>query len=316
MTQGVAYIFPGQGSQYVGMGKDAFEQSQIAMALYQRADAVLGFPLTEISFSGPEEKLRQTEITQPAIFMHSMALGAHVPVSDAIVTAGHSLGEYSALVFAGAITFEDGLKLVRLRGQLMQRAGVEQPGTMAAIIGLDGPTLEAVCEEAESAGIVRCANFNSPGQIVISGAVAGVKNAMVIAKTRGARMVKELVVSGAFHSPLMQTARDAFQAQLEQVHIEKARIPVYSNVSACPVTEPSEIRRMLAEQLTAPVRWEESMRAMISAGIRTFVEIGPGTVLQGLAKRIDSSVAAVGVDKFDDVGSYLTLSQAMRYEVN
>lgn len=296
-----AYIFPGQGSQYVGMGKDLFEKNPAARKLFQHADEVLGIELSKICFDGPEESLKQTKNTQPAIFLHSIILTRLMKKPEASMVAGHSLGEYSALVFAGALSFEDGLKLVRLRGELMQQAGEREKGTMAAVVGLEPAALEGVCTEAGSAGIVQCANFNSPGQVVISGSVEGVKKAMEVAKTRGAKMVKELIVSGAFHSPLMRSAREGLRAVLAQTTIHDPRVPLYANVTAGCVKKAEEIRTLLEEQLTSPVRWEESMRNMIVAGASAFVEIGPGKVLQGLLKRIDPGVSATGIEKFEDI---------------
>jgi len=299
----IAYIFPGQGSQYVGMGKDLYEKSDIARSLFEKADAILGFSLSKICFDGPEELLRQTENTQPAIFLHSVILTMLINQKKGQMTAGHSLGEYSALVYAGSLTFEEGLRLVRLRGELMKEAGKKERGTMAAVVGLDPATLEGICREASDVGVVQCANFNSPGQIVISGSVEGVRKAGEIAKTRGAKMVKELVVSGAFHSPLMQSARDGLRIGLSKTNIKNAQIPVYTNVTGKGIQKVEEIRAMLEQQLTSPVRWEESVKNMIADGATQFVEIGPGKVLQGLVKRIDSSVDVIGIEKYEDIFS-------------
>jgi len=297
----LAYIFPGQGSQYVGMGMDLCERHEAARDLFERADALLGVPLSRICFEGPGDELKQTRNTQPAIFLHSMAAAALLNRRGVTMAAGHSLGEYSALVFAGAMSFEDGLSLVRLRGEAMQRAGEEKKGTMAAVVGLAPAVVEVLCVEATAAGVVQCANFNSPGQIVISGSVEGVHKAMELAKAKGAKLVKELVVSGAFHSPLMQSAREGLQKALSATKIQDAQIPVYANVSAKPVQKAEEIRTLLAAQLTSAVRWEESVAAMAAAGASTFVEIGPGKVLQGLVKRIAVTAATFGADTLADI---------------
>jgi [acyl-carrier-protein] S-malonyltransferase len=233
-------------------------------------------------------------------------LANSIEKQDVAMVAGHSLGEYSALVYAGAISFDDGLRLVRLRGELMQRAGETQRGTMAAVVGLEPAVVEEVCKEASAEGIVQCANFNSPGQIVISGSVPGVRKGMELAKARGAKLVKELVVSGAFHSPLMESAREELRAGLASTSITDSRIPVYANVTARPVQKGAEIRTLLERQLTSAVRWEESVRNMIASGARAFVEVGPGKVLQGLVRRIDPNVEVRGIEKFEEVQSMVT----------
>lgn len=297
----VALVFPGQGSQYVGMGRDLFRNSVEAANLFAEADQHLGYGLSTICFDGPEEELRQTKNTQPAIFLHSIALSRLVKNLKASMAAGHSLGEFSALVVAGALSFTDGLRLVRLRGELMQQAGIDQPGTMAAVVGLDPKTIEEVCLEASAAGIVQAANFNAPGQIVISGSVAGVRKGMDIAKARGAKLVKELTVSGAFHSPLMESARNGLRKALETTEIQNASIPVFANVTAQPVQSASEIRELLTKQLLSPVRWEETIVNMVAGGAEDFVEIGPGKVLQGLVRRIDPTVSVRGIDKYTDL---------------
>jgi len=297
----LAYVFPGQGSQYVGMGKDLAAQNDAARAMFERADAIIGAQLSRICFEGPDDELKQTKNTQPAIFLHSTVLTTLIAPETVAMTAGHSLGEYSALVFAGALSFEHGLRIVRLRGELMQQAGEENPGTMAAVVGLEGPALEAVCAEASAAGIVQCANFNSPGQIVISGSVTGVQKAMELAKAAGAKLVKQLPVSGAFHSPLMNSARQSLHDALKNVEIRDARIPVYTNVTAKPVQHAAEIRRMLEEQVTNAVRWDDSVRNMAADGATSFVEIGPGKVLQGLVKRISPAAGVRGIDTYADL---------------
>jgi [acyl-carrier-protein] S-malonyltransferase len=293
------------------MGKDLFDEYPAARDLFSRADDVLGFSLSKICFEGPDEELKQTRNTQPAIFLHSMAVWTLLRPKDAAMVAGHSLGEYSALVAAGVLKVEDGLKLVRLRGELMQKAGEENPGTMAAVIGLDAKTVGEVCCTAWKEGIVQAANFNSPGQIVISGSVNGVRKAMELAKERGAKLVKELVVSGAFHSPLMQTAKDGLKAALDSVELQDARIPVYANVTAKPVQKTEEIRTMLSEQVTSPVRWDETIANMSANGASAFTEIGPGKVLQGLVKRIAPGVAIFGVETAVNISSIMRMEHSI-----
>jgi [acyl-carrier-protein] S-malonyltransferase len=300
-----AFLFPGQGSQYVGMARDLFESSVEAKEMIKTADEALGVNLSYIMFNGPEDQLKQTEITQPAIFLHSVVLASLIRTLDFNSAAGHSLGEYSALVAAGAIQFYDAVKLVRSRGLAMQKAGQENPGTLAAIVGLSPVAVENFCNQASSEGIVQCANFNSPGQIVISGSVNGVRKAMQFCKSGGAKMVKELVVSGAFHSPLMQSAKDSLLETLNSTNIYDSKIPVYANVTAKPVLKKEEIKDLLHKQVTAPVRWEETINNMISDGVEEFYEIGPGKVLQGLVKRINPDVKCYGIDKYEDVEKYL-----------
>jgi [acyl-carrier-protein] S-malonyltransferase len=283
------------------MGKDLYEGRSEAKALFDKADEILGFSISRVCFEGPEEELKQTKNTQPAIFLHSIVLFHLIDKAQFEMTAGHSLGEYSALVAAGALTFEDGLKLVRLRGELMQQAGVEHPGTMAAIIGLDSKIVNELCIEASAAGIVQTANFNSPGQIVVSGSFAGVQKTMELAKTHGAKIVKELPVSGAFHSPLMESVRAGLKAALDKTKIFNAEVPIYANVTARPMRFADEIRNLLIQQLVSPVRWEESIVNMVADGAATFVEIGPGKVLQGLVKRIDGNVKIIGLEKLSNI---------------
>ncbi len=296
-----AFVFPGQGSQYVGMAKDLFENDPKSRAMIEEADRILGTSLSGICFDGPEDQLRLTNNTQPAIFLHSMVAAQALSGITPSMVAGHSLGEYSALVMAGALSFADGLRLVRLRGELMLQAGIAQKGTMAAVVGLSPEATEELCIEASAAGIVQPANFNSPGQIVISGSVEGVHKAMELAKAKGAKMVKELVVSGAFHSPLMESAREGLKKALDATTFNDARIPVYANVTAEPVTRAAEIRDLLYRQLTMPVRWEQSVRAMVRDGAADFIEVGPGKVLQGLVKRTEAGVQTRGFDKWTDI---------------
>lgn len=300
-----AFIFPGQGSQYVGMAKDLFEKSVEAKEMIRTADDILGINLSYIMFNGPEDELKQTQYTQPAIFLHSVILASIIRTIDANAAAGHSLGEYSAYVASGAIQFHEAIKLVRARGVAMQQAGDENKGTMAAVIGMEPEKVEQLCTDASSEGVVQCANFNSPGQIVISGSIEGVKKAMELCKSAGAKMVKELVVSAAFHSPLMNSAKEKFNVSLETTNFYNSKFPVYTNVTAKPVNGISEIKSKLYEQLTAPVRWEETIKNMIADGIEEFYEIGPGNVLQGLVKRINPDVKRFGIDKYEDVEKYL-----------
>ncbi|MFA7290394.1 MAG: ACP S-malonyltransferase [Melioribacteraceae bacterium] len=300
-----AFLFPGQGSQYIGMAKDLYKNSGDAKLLIESAEEIMGIKISDVMFNGPEEALKQTDITQPAIFIHSMALSNLLKSIKPDMTAGHSLGEYSALVEAGAIQYNEAVSLVRLRGSAMLKAGIEQPGTMAAILGMDKAKLEEICASVENEFIVQCANFNSPGQIVISGSVEGVKKAMEIAKSNGAKLVKELVVSGAFHSPLMFSAIEKLESKLEHTVIEDAKIPVYTNVTAKPVTSKEEIKSNLSKQLSAAVQWEDTIINMIEDGATDFYEIGPGKVLQGLVKRINPNVNIFGIDKYSDLEKYL-----------
>jgi [acyl-carrier-protein] S-malonyltransferase len=300
-----AFLFPGQGSQYVGMAKDLYENSVEAKEMILTANDALGINLSHIMFEGPQEELKQTEYTQPAIFLHSVVLASIFRTVSPGGAAGHSLGEYSALVSAGAIQFYDAIKIVRTRGQAMQQSGIDNPGTMAAVIGSEPEKIEDICKVVSEEGIVQCANFNSPGQVVISGDVDAVHKAMELCKSDGAKIVKELVVSGAFHSPLMQSAKDKLKLALDGTNFYDAKIPVYANVSAKPVLKKDEIKTALHEQVTSPVRWEETMMNMIADGFDEFYEIGPGKVLQGLLKRINRDVSCISIDKYEDVEKYL-----------
>lgn len=302
----ISYLFPGQGSQYVGMGKTLVERFSIAKEIFQEADDAINFNLSKICFDGPEEILKQTSNTQPAIFVHSIAIWKILNQINGRMFAGHSLGEYSALVAAGAIKFSDAIKIVRLRGELMLKAGIEKPGTMAAIVGLENNIVDEVCAEISKSEIVQSANFNSPGQIVISGTKNGVAIAMQKLKPLGAKLVKELVVSGAFHSPLMESAKENLDFALQDLKINEIENPVYANVTAKPVTKPDEIRKLLSLQLTSPVKWSETILNITNDGASKFIEVGPGKVLQGLAKRISPTAEIFGIDTADDLEKFLS----------
>lgn len=290
-----AYLFPGQGSQFVGMGKDHYESNPDFTAMVDQANEILGFDLKNILFNGPEETLKQTEYTQPAIFLHSVALFKTLEAKPDTV-AGHSLGEFSALVACGAVSFEDALRIVRRRGELMQEAGTQNPGTMAAIIGMEDEAVENVCSQAssETGKEVIAANYNCPGQLVISGYVEAVEKAVALAKENGARMAMLLPVSGAFHSSLMQPALDGLRDQLENLEIKTPNCPIYSNYTGESTTDPEEIRSNLLNQLLNPVRWTQTLTNMIEQGITSFVEVGPGKVLQGLVKRTNRKAEISG----------------------
>lgn len=283
-----AYLFPGQGSQFVGMGANHFSDNSDFKSIVEKANEILDLELSKIMFDGPEETLKQTEYTQPAIFLHSVALFKTLDAQPDMV-AGHSLGEFSALVACGAVTFEDALKIVRKRGQLMQQAGSDNPGTMAAIIGMADEEVEELCSIAtnQSGKEVVPANYNCPGQLVISGYVEAVEKAVELAPEKGAKMAKILPVSGAFHSSLMQPALEGLKSGLEALEITEPACPIYSNYTALPTTDIEEIRSNLLNQLLNPVRWTQTLKHMLGNGASSFVEVGPGRVLQGLVKRTD-----------------------------
>lgn len=284
-----AYVFPGQGAQFVGMGKNLYDDSELARSMYEKANEILGFRITDLMFAGTDEDLRQTKVTQPAIFLHSVILAASL--GDAFkpdMVAGHSLGEFSALVAAKALSFEDGLRLVSARAQAMQKACEAEPSTMAAIIGLDDETVEKVLAGIDE--IVVPANYNTSGQLVISGSAKGIEIACEKLKEAGAKRALPLKVGGAFHSPLMEPARVELAAAINKTAFKTPVCPIYQNVNALPSTDPATIKENLIAQLTSPVRWTQTALNMIADGARIFVEVGPGTVLQGLVKKTDPSV--------------------------
>ncbi|MBO5188448.1 MAG: ACP S-malonyltransferase [Alistipes sp.] len=282
------YVFPGQGAQAVGMGKDLYEQHDEVRAMFERANEVLGFRITDLMFAGTPEDLKQTKVTQPAVFLHSVAMAKALGAEPAAV-AGHSLGEFSALVVSGALSFEEGLRLVAKRAQAMQAACEAVPGTMAAVLNLADEEVERICAETE--GVVVAANYNCPGQLVISGEVAAVEAACVKCKEAGARRALVLPVGGAFHSPLMEPAREELARAIAEAEFTTPRCPIYQNVDAEPHTNPEEIKQNLIAQLTAPVRWTQIVRRMVADGYADFTELGPGTVLQGLIRKVSTEVA-------------------------
>jgi len=284
-----AYIFPGQGAQFVGMGLDLYEKHPLAQELFENANDILGFPITDAMFEGTPEELKQTKVTQPAIFLHSVILSKVMGDSfHPDMVAGHSLGEFSALVANGVLNFEDGLKLVSQRALAMQKACELQPGTMAAVLNLADDLVERLCEETP--GIVVAANYNCPGQLVISGEVPAIEAACEKMKNAGARRALILPVGGAFHSPLMEPAREELATAIENTTFATANCPIYQNVSTTAVSNPEDIKNNLISQLTAPVKWTQSVRNMIKDGASLFIEVGPGRVLQGLVRKIDAEV--------------------------
>ena len=284
-------MFPGQGSQFPGMAKDLYESNATARELFDRANEILGFNITEIMFNGTADELKQTRVTQPAIFLHSVILAKCSPDFKPDMVAGHSLGEFSALTAAGALDFEDGLRLVSIRAHAMQKACEANPGTMAAILALSTDKVEAICAEVD--GVVVPANYNCEGQIVISGSVEAVTEASEKMKAAGARRALILPVGGAFHSPLMQPAADELAAGIESVKFNEPVCPVYQNVTAIPTTDPQEIKKNLLAQLTAPVKWTQTVMNMVADGASDFIEVGPGKVLQGLVSKIASNRVSV-----------------------
>ena len=290
-----AFVFPGQGAQFVGMGKDLYENNPVAKEMFDKANEILGFNITDLMFNGTDEDLRQTKVTQPAIFLHSVILAKTMGHDfNPDMVAGHSLGEFSALVAAGALSFEDGLRLVSARAQAMQKACEKTPSTMAAVLALPDAKVEELCASVTE-GVVVPANYNCPGQIVISGSIEGVDAACAKMLEAGAKRALKLKVGGAFHSPLMEPARAELADAIAHTDFHAPKCPVYQNVNAEPQTDPETSKKNLIAQLTAPVRWTQTIQNMIAAGADTFVEVGPGAVLQGLVKKISSEVATSGI---------------------
>jgi [acyl-carrier-protein] S-malonyltransferase len=286
-----AYVFPGQGAQFTGMGKDLYEQSPVAKALFEQANEILGFRITDIMFDGTADALKETKVTQPAVFLHSVILAKTLTDFAPEMVAGHSLGEFSALVANGTLSFEDGLRLVSQRAMAMQKACELAPSTMAAVLGLDDAIVEQIC--AKTDGVVVAANYNCPGQLVISGAVPAVEAACEALKAAGARRALILPVGGAFHSPMMGPAREELAAAIEATVFSTPSCPVYQNVTAAAVSDPAEIKKNLIIQLTAPVKWTQSVQQMIADGATSFTEVGPGKVLTGLINKIDKEAVTV-----------------------
>ncbi len=292
-----AYVFPGQGAQVSGMGKDLYENSPLAKELFDKANEILGFNITDIMFEGSADDLKQTKVTQPAIFLHSVILAKTLEEFKPEMVAGHSLGEFSALVANGAMNFEDGLKLVSQRAIAMQKACEQEPSTMAAIVGLEDAIVEEVCASIDD--VVVPANYNCPGQLVISGSISGIDKACELLTEKGAKRALKLPVGGAFHSPLMEPAREELAAAIKATTFNKPICAVYQNVNAKPVTDPETIKENLIAQLTAPVKWTQTAQNMIADGATLFTEIGPGKVLQGLIKKVDRQAQTAGVNNFE-----------------
>ena len=293
-----AFVFPGQGAQFVGMGKDLYENNPLAKELFEKANDILGYRITDIMFEGTDEDLRQTKVTQPAVFLHSVI--SALCMGDKFqpeMTAGHSLGEFSALVAAGALSFEDGLKLVYARAMAMQKACEMAPSTMAAIIALADDKVEEICNAVTMEGnVVVAANYNCPGQIVISGSIEGIDKACALMKEAGAKRALPLKVGGAFHSPLMEPAKVELEAAIQATEIKTPKCPVYQNVDALPHTDPAEIKANLIAQLTGSVRWTQTVMNMVADGADDFTECGPGAVLQGMIKKISKEANAHGIE--------------------
>jgi [acyl-carrier-protein] S-malonyltransferase len=286
-----AYVFPGQGAQFVGMGKDLYENVPQAKELFEKANEILGFRITDLMFNGTDEDLKQTKVTQPAIFLHSVILAKSLGDDfKPEMVAGHSLGEFSALVAAGALSFEDGLRLVAARANAMQKACEQNPSTMAAVLGLEDAKVEEICASID--GVVVPANYNCPGQLVISGANEAIDAACEALKAAGAKRALKLPVGGAFHSPLMEPARVELEAAIEATTVSQPICPVYQNIDAKPYTDPAQIKKNLVAQLTAPVRWTQTVQNMVTDGVSAFVELGPGKVLQGLVNKIAKDIPA------------------------
>ena len=301
-----SWIFPGQASQKIGMGKDLYDKTEIGKKYYNIANEILNADIQSISFNGPEEILKKTKYTQPAIFIVSAIIG-HAMIEKGYtpdIVAGHSLGEYSALVVSGAFDFSTGLELVKLRAESMQNAGKINRGTMAAIIGLSSDDVNNLCDEISTEKIVVVANYNTKNQIVVSGHIEAVENLMISAKEFGAKMVIPLNVSGAFHSPLMSPAREALADKLDSIQISDIKYPLYTNVDAKPITKGKEIKKSLIRQLDNPVQWHNSIKKMIDDGSTHFTEIGPGKVLQGLNRKIDKNVYTKGIQTYEDILNY------------